>query len=144
MSIDWRQSYFDLCKEIEILDLRADDLEKEARVCLRTVWTGEPPSDRSTYVHVPLDTALRRYEDVLTQLCEVQEVLRNKRQAKEQIEKRMSEFEGLEYKVAFMRDIQRKPLNEIAEELGYSLSWIMKMSMKVKRLKEGRNKEVPA
>jgi hypothetical protein len=143
MSIDWRQSYFDLCKEIEILDIRAMDLERELRAILKQVWTGMAPSDPLP-VHVPLDKSLHRYDEVRQAFCDLQEVLRSKRQAKEQIEKRMSEFEGLEYKVAFMRDIQRKPLNEIAEELGYSLSWIMKMSMKVKRLKEGRNKEVSA
>lgn len=140
MSIDWRTSYFDLCKEIEILDLRADDLEKEARVCLRTVWTGEPPSDHGTYVHLPLDTALRRYDAVMGKLCDVQEVLRNKRVVKAQIEQRLGEFEGLEYRVAYMRDIQDKPLDAIAEELGYSFNWIAKISSRVKRLQKGKNK----
>lgn len=136
--IDWRTSYHDLCKEIEILDLRADDLEKEARVCLKTVWTGEPPSDRSTYVHVPLNTALTQYESVMTKLCEVQEVIRNKRVTKAQIEQRLGEFDGLEYRVAKMRDIDGKALDIIADELGYSYNWIMKVSSRVKRI--GRKK----
>lgn len=138
--IDWRTSYFDLCKEIEILDLRADDLEKEARVALRTVWTGEPPRDHSTYVHMPLDKALGHYESVMAKLCDVQEVVRNKRVTKAQIEKRLGEFEGLEYRVAYKRDIEGKPLDVIADELGYSFLWIRKVSMKVKRIK-GTKKE---
>lgn len=140
--IDWRTSYTDLCKEIEILDLRADELEKEARVCLRTVWTGEPPSDRSTYVHIPLDKALKRYEEVMQKLCDVQEVLRNKRIVKAQIEQRISEFDGLEYKVAYLRDIQGKPLDEIADKLGYSYAWIRKISYRIPRMKEQRRNKI--
>ena len=138
MSIDWRTSYHDLCKEIEVLDLRADDLEKEARVCLRTVWTGEPPSDHSNYVHMPLDKALRNYEEVMERLCRVQEILRNKRIVKAQIESRLNEFEGLEHKVAKMRDIDGLQLDEIADKLGYSYTWIRKISFRVPRMKEQR------
>lgn len=140
--IDWRTSYTDLCKEIEILDLRAYDLEQEARVCLRTVWTGEPPSDYATYVHLPLDIALIRYEAVMANLCDVQEVLRNKRVVKAQIEQRLGEFEGLEYRVAYKRDIQGKPLDVIADELGYSYTWIRKISFRVPRIKEQRRNKI--
>ncbi len=138
--IDWRTSYHDLCKEIEILDLRADDLEKEARVCLKTVWTGEPPTDRTVYVHMPLDKALSRYEQVMSNLCEIQDLLRCKRVTKAQIEQRLNEFEGLEYRVAKMRDIDGKALDQIADELGYSFNWIAKVSSRTTRLKEGKNK----
>lgn len=140
--IDWRTSYTDLCKEIEILDLRAYSLEQEARVSLQTVWTGEPPSDHSNYVHLPLDNALKRYEDVLGKLHEVQEVLTIKRVVKAQIEQRLGEFEGLEYQVAYMRDIKGLPLDVIADDLKYSYAWIRKISFRIPRMKEQRGNKI--
>ncbi|MNI86465.1 hypothetical protein D3C73_1435630 [compost metagenome] len=48
------------------------------------------------------------------------------------MENNLNKFEGLEYQVAYMRDIQGLPLYKIAEQLGYSYDWIRKVSSRIK------------
>jgi DNA-directed RNA polymerase specialized sigma24 family protein len=125
MTIDWRQSYNDLCKEIEILELRASDLEFQMRIAKSICFRGFVTDQ---YSRIPLDKALGQYDDVKDELLSVVAMLEHKQQTKQEMERRMNAFDGLEYKVAYMRDIQGKFLDQIADELGYSLDWIKKVS----------------
>jgi hypothetical protein len=50
------------------------------------------------------------------------------------MEQRIAEFEGLEQKVAYMRDVLGMTLSEIAADLGYSYIWIKKISSRTKKL----------
>lgn len=134
---DWRTTYNDLCKEIEILELRASDLEFQMnmarKVCFRGFITDQ-------YSRIPLDRALTSYDDVKEELLGVVAVLEHKLQTKRQIEQKMSEFDGLEYQVAFRRDVLRQPLDKIADDLGYSYNWIMKISSRTSIRAKGRKK----
>lgn len=56
---------------------------------------------------------------------------------KERIEEHMRDFEGLDHKVAYLKYIKNMTLQEIADELGYSYSYIKKVSMKISQ----RNQE---
>lgn len=47
----------------------------------------------------------------------------------ESINRKLEKLEGLELKVIYMRDIKGLQLQEIADELGYSISTVKKISM---------------
>ncbi|MDQ0873785.1 hypothetical protein QFZ77_002444 [Paenibacillus sp. V4I3] len=134
MSTDWRTEYSDLCNEIEILEIRASDLERQLSSSWKQCYNG---------IQMPLDKAVVWNDEAKEKLLDVVNEIEHKKQTRMLIESKLGEFKGLEYQVAYNRDILRKPLTEIAEELGYSYGWIMKVSMRVKRLK-GRKKEESA
>jgi DNA repair exonuclease SbcCD ATPase subunit len=57
-----------------------------------------------------------------------QEQIRKLEDKKEEIESKLSELEGLYFKVAVMRDIEGKNLKQIADELGYTEGYIKNIS----------------
>ncbi|MNO23024.1 hypothetical protein D3C76_128160 [compost metagenome] len=129
--MEFQQSYGDLCREIEILELRLDDLEQDLKRARKICFSGQLPSDPLP-VHVPLDKALEEYDIVVAKIIEATSQLEVKRLVKSKMENNLNKFEGLEYQVAYMRDIQGLPLYKIAEQLGYSYDWIRKVSSRIK------------
>lgn len=91
--------------------------------------TGDKP-------HLTLDRIVDRLNKIDDNIKPLEDMANIKKNAKNQIEKVMSEFEGLEYKVAYLRDIKGLPLDAIADELGYSYDWIRKISSRIKRSRE--------
>lgn len=140
MSIDWRTTYNDLCNEIEILNIRAYEIKTEMDFVKRHMHT--PPRAKlvASYSGMPnasgtlsFERLCGQYFALQTTLDDVNDILSLKREAQKRMELRMADFKGLEYQVVVMRDVQRKPLTEIADELGYSYNWIRKISSKVAR-----------
>lgn len=140
MSTDWRTTYNDLCNEIEILALRADGIKQEMEHVKRHMDT--PPRAKlvANYSGMPggsgvvsFDRLCGQYLTLQTSLTDVDDVLSLKKELRQRMEVRMDDFKGLEYKVVVMRDVQHKPLTEIADELGYSYDWIRKISSKIKK-----------
>lgn len=134
MNIDWRTTYFDLCREIGILETRVSDLEFQLKMAHKQLLSGKMPSDGHV-VYVPLDINLGMYDQAKDNLLFCVTMLEHKKQTKEDIESRMTEFDGVTYKFLYMRDIQMKPLFEIADELGYSIDWAKQISRKYARVK---------
>lgn len=141
--MDWERSYFDLCKEIEILEIRLDDQRSELKYLMRQLnfcprtklvasYSGMPGSGLSVS---PLDKQWQTFCNVQSNIDDVSDILSLKLEAKARMEAKMNEFEGLEYQVAYMRDVQRLPLYKIAEELKYSENWIYKISSKIGKFK---------
>lgn len=138
MSTDWRMTYNDLSNEIEILEIRAYEIKQELELVKRFMDT--PPRAKlvANYSGMPNGSGTLSFERLCGQyfasqsmLDDVNDILLLKREARKRMELRMADFKGLEYQVVVMRDVQRKPLTEIAEELGYSYDWIRKISSKV-------------
>lgn len=142
--MDRLQSYRDLCKEIELWEIRLDDLEQERRIIVRQMMT--PPQTKlcANYDSLPgggmmvidFPKAWGHMQSIEQRIAECKDVLSLKREAKKRMEKVMSQLDTIEYKVAYMRDIEHKPLKTIAEDIGYSYEWTRKISMRVKRLRE--------
>lgn len=142
MSIDWRTTYNDLCNEIEILGIRAYEIKKEMEYIKRHMDT--PPRTKlvASYSGMPSGSGSFSFERLCGQyfalqetLDDVNDILSLKREAQRRMEDKMNNFEDLSHKVMVMRDIQRMPLHNIADELGYSESYIRKISMKTTRRK---------
>lgn len=120
------QLYHDLCKEIDILQVRIDDLESE-------YWFWYKACHGKGKTHVPLDICLTRMKEICDQVEHYSMILEEKEKARKEIEKHMSEFEGVEMKVAYLRDIKGMTLAEIAAELGYSYIWVKQLSARTSR-----------
>ncbi|MEK5480325.1 hypothetical protein NYE70_25835 [Paenibacillus sp. FSL R5-0407] len=121
--------YHDLCNEVEILELRLQDLEADIKYSNRQVFTGVLPSNPP--VHIPFDKALISYDATNAKIDDVFERLGEKIEVRKQIQKILMQLSGVEAKVAFMRDVEDKDLKTIAEELGYSHVWIKKLSQRI-------------
>ncbi|KEQ22320.1 hypothetical protein [Paenibacillus tyrfis] len=127
--------YYDITKEIEIYELRLEDLEGELKQARKLCFDGRLPSSPLP-VHVPLDKALEQYDSVVSKIREVSEWLAQKKLIRQRIESNIRDFQGIEYQVAYMRDIMGMPLGKIADELGYSYSFISKISSQVRKCKK--------
>lgn len=130
--MDFVRTYYDICKEIEILELRLIDLEDELKAARKLCFTGTLPSEPKP-VHVPLDKALAQYDAVVAKIRETSDRLVQKKLIRAKIEANIRDFQGIEYQVAYMRDIEGKPLYQIADELGYSYSFISKISSRIRK-----------
>lgn len=118
--------YHDLCAEIDILKVRINDLEREYKVWYRSCFSAPGRT-------FPLDISLNRMKQICDQVEAYSTLLEEKEKVRKEIEGKMSEFEGLEYKVAYMRDVQGMTLAEIAADLGYSYIWIKQISARTKK-----------
>ncbi|PTM58362.1 hypothetical protein [Desmospora activa] len=115
--------YQDVCREIDVLEIRIRDLEMEYKFWYKACHRGG----------FPLDTCLGRMKDICDKVEHYSLILEQKEKARKEMEQRIAGFEGLEHRVAYMRDIAGKTLPEIAVELGYSYDWIKKLSARSKR-----------
>ncbi|MFI8712021.1 hypothetical protein [Brevibacillus brevis] len=121
------QSYQDICKEIDIFEIRIKDLEREYQFWYHACFHSTRQLSSS------LDICLKRMEAICDQVEAYSRVLEEKEKTRKAIEERLSEFDGLEYKVRYMRDVEGKTLAEIAAELGYSYDWIRKIGSRTKK-----------
>lgn len=141
--ISFTASFNDLCTEIEVLEERINDMERERKFLRKSMYANAPKfkgvvdysSDKVTGGQVPLslDKIVERLNKIDDQLAYHYEALREKKSSRDKIEKLIEEFEGLEYKVAYMRDVKGMKLYEIADELGYSHDHIRRVSSRVKK-----------
>lgn len=112
------------------------DLEEQLKAARKLCFSGQLPSDPLP-VHVPLDKALEQYDAVVLRIREASVELERRKTTRNQIDRLLKQFQGLEMQVAYKRDIERKPLRVIADETGYSHDWIKKISSKIRKVKEG-------
>lgn len=134
-------TYKDLCGEISITHERIRDLERELAHWRKLMFANAPKGAGSVDYqqervtssrHVPtLDEIMPRMNKVIDLLGAQYEILDSKEKTKRKIEETLNEFEGLEYKVAYMKS-QGKSLKVIAIELGYSYDYMKKVSARVK------------
>ncbi|MFD2117259.1 hypothetical protein ACFSTH_13130 [Paenibacillus yanchengensis] len=125
--------YYDITKEIEIYELRLLDLEIELKAAVKLMHKGKLPSATHP-VFVSLDKAAAQYDIVVEKIQEVSKRLDEKKQIRDRIEENIKDFKGVEHQVAYMRDILLMPLGAIADELGYSYSFISKISSRLKKM----------
>lgn len=140
---EWSTPYTDLTKEIEVLEIRRDELMGELRIIERKMTAGPKTKLVASYSGMPggsgADTPLPQMwhmvNDIQSTIEDIVDILDLKYEAKKRMESVMGEMQSLERRVAYMRDIERKTTAQIAEQLNYSHGWIMKVSAKLKRLR---------
>jgi len=120
--LDSYRYYMDLTNEISILGFQIEQSLKE-----REDWyfTGRLGSKYR------IDTVAEKLDKLAERIEWLTERYDSKQTIKKNIEEQLKELNGIEYKVAYMRIVESKRLEEIAEELNYSVDWIKKVSAKV-------------
>lgn len=138
-------TYYDICRQIELLTLKAIDLEKDierlrrmllqsrAKVKLVASYSVMPAAN---YVSRPFDELWADKRQLEQQLEGIISIIEQKKEVKRKMEEVMEKCDALEYRVAYLRDVKRKPLYEIADELGYTYNWIREVSARVKRMRQ--------
>lgn len=117
------QNYNEVVKQIDILEQQLEFASKERE----NWWIGG-----RLFHTVPLDNSARRVDRLSERIEQMHDELDRLRKHKELIDKKLSELDGLEYKVAFARYVQGKSLQQIAEELEYSPEHIRRISSRLK------------
>lgn len=136
-------SYHNLCTEIDILEIRAEELEREVKriqkkmspsptIRLVANYDGMPHAGLAPIQFPKLYDQL---QTIYEELHDIYDTLELKCEYKVRMESKMGELEGIEYQVAYERDVNRKPLSQIAKEMQYSYDWIRKISARVKRVR---------
>lgn len=141
--IEFIPSYNDLCTEIEMLELRIEDMERERDYLRKSMFANAPTNNlgaidyskdnvQNGYVPMPLDKIIDRLNLIDQSISDLYRLRNAKEDTKQTIEKMLGDLEGLEYKVAYMRDVRKMKLQEIAEELKYSYDHIKRISSRVR------------
>ncbi|RKD26696.1 hypothetical protein BEP19_15940 [Ammoniphilus oxalaticus] len=142
--IEFIPSYNDLCTEIDMLELRIEDMERERDYLRKSMYDNAPINNlgaidysreivQNGYVPMPLDKITDRMKRIDHTLDDLRRLKSGKEKYRKAIEKKLDSLEGLAYKVAYMRDLKKMRLREIAEELGYSLVHIKRISSKINK-----------
>ena len=120
----------ELCTELEILRGRENELITQAEIAQKQCYNSR--IDRNTYI--PLDTALYNFDGAMERLEALRAQIASKLEMMSNIERLIMSKE-LSHQVAYMRDIERLTLVEIAKRTNYNYSYIRHVSRKVPRLK---------
>lgn len=141
--MDELKGYRELIQEIELWSLRLEDLKAERRYLIKKM--NRPPSTRlsANYTGIPgagmmvinLPEYWHRVQEIERQIEECKDILSLKKKAKKRMEQVMEKMDTLEYRVAYLRDVKKKPLKEIAAELHLTEGWIRQVSMRVPRIR---------
>lgn len=131
--IDVLTSYKSICQEIEYFEVLLMDAEFEYKRN-RKILIGGP---NTKPIHLPIDRQIEGINNTLTKHSEIEDILKKKREVKKRAEEALGKFEGIEYKVAYKRFVEERTLEEIADELHYSLSGVKKISMRINRVLSG-------
>ncbi|TCO79118.1 RNA polymerase sigma factor sigma-70 region 4 domain-containing protein [Marinisporobacter balticus] len=137
-------NYKDLCADIDVHKCIIEDIENELIQLQKLLLRGpkeitgidysrEPGSGQ--VIHISMDRILDRMNRIGVRLEVEKKILESKFETRKKIDEVLKGLTGLDAKVAYMRDIQERSLQEISDELGYSYNWISKISSRI-----GKNK----
>ena len=121
-----KQSYLDLCEEIEGLKDIVKDLNFQIKLAYKQCYDGKMPAD--SWSRMPLDKALESYDSVTERLNNINELINHKEETKRIIEERLGKLNSLESQVMFRRTVMKQTLRQIADELGYAEGYVKHVS----------------
>jgi hypothetical protein len=125
--MNWKESYNDICAELQMMKLREFELRKQWEAAQKAVKEGKLPS--SIYCHIDLVKGLELYDKAAEKLNEcVDEVMRLEG-IKRQYESYMDQFTGLS-NVILSKQAQGYSLKEIAAYTGHSYGHIRNLAAK--------------
>lgn len=135
--------YTNVCIEIDMLENVLEDIRQEISILQRKMYQVPGEIRAIEYSGMPKGsadhTSFDRQYNRLMKLIEEEDTyattLENKRKLKKELINKYREITGLKEKVRYKRDIEKKTLTSIAEELGYSESHIKRISSQMPRKK---------
>lgn len=136
-------SYKNLLIEIEIVRKRIEGLEVDRELMVKSLFKSAPKDvssvsydgmPKGSMSHKTLDRTWEDIRRIDNMLFLENTFLENKLKIKNQIEERISKLEGIEYEIAYKRDIEGKNLNDIAKEIGYNYDYVRRIYAKYKKV----------
>lgn len=134
------KTYKELQLEKDIIHLRINQLKEQQRLLSKElrgpkdIAAIDYSKDRGTGI------APRPLEDVLVETMQIdsmiyleEEKLKNTERTIKAIDDKLKNFEGLRYKVAYMREVEEKSLQEISDELNHEYGYIKNISMAINK-----------
>ncbi|MEI5909416.1 hypothetical protein WAK64_20520 [Bacillus spongiae] len=118
------EGYIDLCREIAMLEDSLHAMEKEVEFW----WIGG-----KGFQLVSMSNAAERVDKLNEKINAYQELLGLKVRLKKAFDKHLSKLTGLEYRVAYLRYVEKMSLKMIADELGYNYDYIRRVSSKINK-----------
>lgn len=114
--------YHELLLDIEVLKEMIEVYENE-----KASWWGGKLGKI-----VSLDQAAERVDKINDKLDILHDELNKKAFAKERIEGNLRKYKNIEHKVFYMRYIEGKKLQQIADELNFTYQYIKEISQRIK------------
>jgi hypothetical protein len=135
------KSYQELCDEIDIWKSRVKAYEAEIRA-LKKLANIYGPSDITALdysqdrvqggTHLGFETFLFRMYEIEAKMGVHENAIEEMRIYKESIEKKLDKMSGIDHQVVYLRDIKGYKLQEIADQLHFSIDYIKKVSARNK------------
>lgn len=128
--------YNDLCLEIEVIKeqikLTGSELEYWFGVKINgTEGDGIPLGSWGSFKY-GANTSLDQAQSKINSINKLRERLEKLEQSKEKIDKLLTNFKGLEYKIAYHKYVEGRTLKETAEELGYSYDYVREVMSRMR------------
>lgn len=130
--------YWELCEDIEIWTYRYESYMAQYKALKKMAKLDGPQEIGSIDYSQPrvsggggqidLAEALERLGRIESHLFLHSEAITRMQEEKENMEKKLKDLVGLEYRVMYMRDMEGKKLKDIAIELNYSYDYIREIS----------------
>ena len=135
-------SYADMQKEIELIKIRLECYNTQKTLLTELMYAFTSPVRElkgMVYSDMPGGSSTvdySRYVEgmrILETKIEIENrILKNMLETSKKIDDKVNEFEGIEFKVAYMKNKGMK-LDDIADELSYTQEYIRKVSADLKR-----------
>jgi transcriptional regulator with XRE-family HTH domain len=135
------KSYQELCDEIDIWKSRVKAYEAEIRA-LKKLANIYGPSDIGALdysqdrvqssTHIGFETYLLRLYEIEAKMQAYDIAIGEMMDAKDTIERKLDEMTGIDHQVVYLRDIKGYKLQEIADQLHFSIDYIKKVSARNK------------
>lgn len=140
--MDCIDNYKDLCTDIEVQECIVEDIENELTLLKKLMMNGPKDITGIDYSRGPggqaicisMDRILDRMNRIEKRLDVEKEILNKKIATKYKIDGKIKELTGIDAKVIYLRDIEGKTLQEIADIIGYSKRHIERISSRNKKL----------
>jgi len=133
--------YKDLLLEIQIYNIRVEDIEIELDSLKRSIYT--PPKELEGVDYSQVKTKISNvipFEDIANriivlkdQLHRNREILDKKNQYRKKMKNNIKKLSGIDYHVTYLRDVEDLSLKDIAQKLNYDYSHIKRVSARNKR-----------
>ena len=136
------ESYKDLCTEIEIAKTRLEYLLNQREMLVKLLDNNRPkeiqPVIYSDMPHgsknfISLDRLVDGINRIDNQIYIETNLLEGMETTKTKIEEKLRGLEGIKYKIAYKKTIEGKTLQQIADELGYSIGYVKNLSMELNK-----------
>ena len=123
------------------MELRIESAETEIKQLKKLMVQGPKDITDINYsrepsesiVHIPLDRLIGRMERIENTLVVLKEILEEKMKYKERIENVLKEFDGIQYKVMYLKLKENMTAEKIAEKLWYSERHIRRILKQCKK-----------